>query len=301
MHLEYIQNTLTTHPYGIALQLYTAYGAAYSGTWCAETALQYIAHSSLGDFSANERGCANALNYLNQKLEAIRKTISFWDAYQIVDADDIKESLLDKLAQIPNNASVVNNVPGHFSWLNPSTNEEEDVYRGDTFIKDYLGTIHLIHASNKGVYKPISMVAQSGNSLSIVYQYTNDISQQEVTVSPSGGSIALQQDSAYNQRGLISSPSGGVGGSMYCIPIPALSVSGTYITPIVKFFKQNPNLASGQNEQVILEYTYYGPTGTYYDVETSTTKPILDPVSGEATTGWVIKNPTLWDLWYEVR
>ena len=264
-------NTLTVTPYNVARQLYTVYQS--TPDWNAETALQAVAHSTLKHIPHNAQGCVDALNYLNNKLEAVRKTISFWDAYQITDAIEDNELLLNKITQLPNNSSLVNNTAEPFQWLDPNTGEEVTVLKGDVFIKDYLGNIHLVHATNKGVYVPekITLVG-SGNSLSITYRYRNaGPTDKPVKIEIEDSHFNLNKDSAYNQRGRIQS-GGYVEFAVKTGPTGAVSPSGSLIiVPIVKFF-------SDDGDQVVQETSFsgpFGPTGsTYWRIDNETTIPL---------------------------
>lgn len=71
------EQTITATPYGIAEQLVTIYENPIEGVWSAETTLQALAHSYLDIQHDDSFDIIEALNYLNYKLEAVRKTISF--------------------------------------------------------------------------------------------------------------------------------------------------------------------------------------------------------------------------------
>jgi len=169
------KDTITVTPDNIATQLIAAYGGQ-SDTLLehGEALLDIIAHTSIDNFKPDTTGIINALYYLNYRLEAVRKTISFWDAYQIRETIDDRDELLGQLANLPPNSSVVSNLRIPFKWLN-SLQQEETVYRGDLFIKDYQGNIHLIHGSSQGTYQPAEdwiPTEQSGSTYQLIYTYT---------------------------------------------------------------------------------------------------------------------------------
>lgn len=169
------QNIITVTPDNIAQQLISVYGGqADDFIQHGEVLLDTIAHSRIDNFNADTTGIINALYYLNYRLEAVRKTISFWDAYQIRETIDDRDELLGQLANLPPNSSVVSNLRIPFKWLN-SLQQEETVYRGDLFIKDYQGNVHLIHGSSQGTYQPEEIwkpTAQSGSTYQLIYKYT---------------------------------------------------------------------------------------------------------------------------------
>jgi len=72
------KDTITVTPDNIATQLITAYGGQ-SDTLLehGEALLDIIAHTSIDNFKSDTTGIINALYYLNYRLEAVRKTISF--------------------------------------------------------------------------------------------------------------------------------------------------------------------------------------------------------------------------------
>lgn len=169
------QNIITVTPDNIAQQLISVYGGqADDFIQHGEVLLDSIAHSCIDNFNADTTGIINALYYLNYRLEAVRKTISFWDAYQIRETIDDRDELLGQLANLPPNSSVVSNLRIPFKWLN-SLQQEETVYRGDLFIKDYQGNIHLIHGSSQGTYQPAEdwePTQPGGSTYQLIYTYT---------------------------------------------------------------------------------------------------------------------------------
>ena len=263
MKLKYNNsNLLTITPYGVANQLLTVYNLGVQGRWNGETIMQYLAHSTLDGLQADANSCLDALNYLNQKLESVRKTISFWDAYQIFDVIEEEDVVLSKLSQLPNNSSLISNVKTPFQWIDPVSNIEETIYSGDIFIKDYQGVLHLIHATNKGIYVPESLdFAGAGNSMTINYVYQTSGPDTKPITSPTG-SLHLDNDSGYNEHGTLY-PFGATGSS-YGFPVK--TVSGTTIIPIVKYFNDH--------NQVCLEQTVIGPTAGYFIITNPTPIPL---------------------------
>ena len=260
-------NIFTITPYGVAHQLYAIYGDSVAGEWNAETALQSIAHSTLDGMPANINGCIDALNYLNQKLEAVRKTVSFWDAYQIIDVIDNKDNVLSKLTQLPNNSSLITNVKTPFSWTNPSTGLSDSIYSGDIFIKDYSGIIHLIHATNKGIYVPTEIKFVEGNSMMIEYEYAT-VGDNEVRIrTDEEQEFNIDADSGYNYHGVLGASGAENDNFIFTVLYSrgeTASVTGPAIIPIVKFFTNG--------NQVFLPITVRGPE-TIYNPTTMRTEP----------------------------
>ncbi len=161
---------ITVRPNTVAFELLTCYNLPTSNY--TEGLLQILSHSSLQDLQADTVGFIMAFDFLNKKLEAARKTISFWDAYQIQETIDDREQMLGQLSHMPANTSIVSNLRDPFQWLN-DINEQETVYRGDLFIKDYNGRVHLIHGISQGSYRPTTM-SSSGSNAQIQYVYTQN-------------------------------------------------------------------------------------------------------------------------------
>jgi len=186
--------TITLTPDSIATQLVEVYGTNINNLY-GEGVLDAIKHSSLDNFGTEDEDFVSALYYLNFKLEATRKTISFWDAYQIRETMDNKENLLGQLSSMPVNSSIVSNLRVPFTWLN-ELNEEETVYRGDLFIKNYDGRVFLVHGTSQGWYKPSTEWVSSGDSYSLTYTYTENDSSDVITsltlndVAPQGYNIS---------------------------------------------------------------------------------------------------------------
>lgn len=171
------RNIISVTPDNIATQLVSVYSSAPEDfVQHGEVLLDTIAHTCIDDFSADTKGIVNALYYLNYRLEAVRKTISFWDAYQVRETIDDRDTLLGQLANLPPNSSVVSNLRIPFKWLN-ALQQEETVYRGDLFIKDYQGDIHLIHGSSQGTYEPEpswTPTRQGSSTYQLIYNYTEN-------------------------------------------------------------------------------------------------------------------------------
>ena len=212
--------TLSVTPYGIAAELITTYNLESpwnNNVYFGEATLDVLSHSTLDDVNADLDGIIRALYYLNRKVEASRKTISFWDAYQIKDTIDNRDLALGQLTRLPANASIVSNLRDPFIYGGNQT-----VYRGDILVKDYEEQIHLIHTLSTGFYKPINLTPEAGsqNSYQITYQFENSQS----TPVPLNLNVTETQ-SGYNLHFSLQS-----GGSH------SFSSNGNAATPVIKSF-----------------------------------------------------------------
>lgn len=240
------QNVITVTPDNIAQQLISVYGGqADNFIQHGEVLLDTIAHSCIDNFNADTAGIINALYYLNYRLEAVRKTISFWDAYQIRETIDDRDELLGQLANLPPNSSVVSNLRIPFKWLN-SLQQEETVYRGDLFIKDYQGNIHLIHGSSQGTYQPAETwtpTEQSGSTYQLTYTYTESPKSEVKTTLTIEG-----QPQGYNNTLSITAP---------IYPAAPIKDSTTAtiesIKPVIKYYWIDNN---NNREQIIFDTSF---------------------------------------------
>lgn len=258
MNLRNNNSTITIRSYAIAQQLVTVYEKTIDElSHMAEGALQAIGHSSLAGVQANQYGIMEAFAYLDAKLESIRKTVSFWDSYQIYSIITDPDTLGGQLAQLPNNSSLINNSPVPFQWID-NLNQSHYLYQGDIILKDYLGYTHVIPATNKGFYRPDHVTAAGQNNYVITYVYdTNSDTSQSVDISVPVQSISA---AGYNLRGSINP------GDFYG-PVNLKEVDGSYVIPIVKYFTTD-------QEQVLPNYGISVDTGRFW-VENDTAIPLL--------------------------
>lgn len=259
------EQTLSLTPVGIAVDLINTYNHSYQVTsdnlvLYGEALLDVLAHSNLDECRADPTNIVNVLYYLNRKIEAARKTFSFWDAYQIRDTVHNRDTALGQLASIPANSSIVSNLRDPFSWFNAETNREETVYQGDIFIKDYEERLHLLHTLSTGWYYPISTENKSGNTIEITYAYTSD-----------------QQDDVINSFNITSPDWKGYNFSEI---VPPHTLSPTahvlrntdgIIYPVVKVFTTDGEVVG---EQVFLDQAYIIINNTTFKLNNSSAFPL---------------------------
>lgn len=165
-------------------------------TWSeqdSETILNWIAHShwdiTLKDASGNlvKPAINEYLKYLDAKLSAVRKTATFWDAYNIRESASTPEEFIQKYAALPNSSSLV---------INTSTiNIDNNTYnRGDIVIKDNYGNQILVPNEQSGVYYPFSLTSDASGNMQLSFQYAQEPPSQNTTleftpVSPSDGAL----------------------------------------------------------------------------------------------------------------
>ena len=133
----------------------------------AETALSWIAHSHITN-NVTSNDIPSYIRYLDAKLSAVRKTATFWDAYNIRESASTADEFAQKYAALPNNSSLV---------INTGTlNIDKKTYnRGDIVIKDNYGNEVDVKNNLGGVYIPQTEVTNLGyNNLQINFNYSSN-------------------------------------------------------------------------------------------------------------------------------
>lgn len=133
----------------------------------AETALSWIAHSHITT-NVTKDNIPSYIRYLDAKLSAVRKTATFWDAYNIRESASTVDEFAQKYAALPNNSSLVINT----GTLNIG---EKTYNRGDIVIKDNYGNEVDVKNNLGGVYIPQTEVKDLGaGNLQINFSYSSN-------------------------------------------------------------------------------------------------------------------------------
>ena len=132
----------------------------------AETALSWIAHSHITTKVASEN-IPSYIRYLDAKLSAVRKTATFWDAYNIRESASTVDEFAQKYAALPNNSSLVINT----GTLNIG---KKTYNRGDIVIKDNYGNEVDVKNNLAGVYIPQSVDNLDNGNLQINFSYSSN-------------------------------------------------------------------------------------------------------------------------------
>lgn len=271
MFLKDLNNTkeITSTPYGIGKKLQEVYGETASGLQ-GEVLVQALAHSTLDNFPANWEGLKTALYYLNARIEACRKTLSAWDAYQIRGSINDGSAINSQLAQLPANSSLIANLDSPTTWT--WNNQDIILYKGDILFKDNTGEVHYIKSLSMGYYAPVQITQTTGNNFTIKYRYASDTPAQGSQTASSDPITVISQEhilpitvtaekNAYEMSGELTSNG--------TITLDFVKNNETIIYPIIKFFICN----NTQTEQVFLDnvYTY---TDTTFTITNSTSQTL---------------------------
>ena len=144
-----------------------------------ENILSWIAHSHITTKVTNN-DIASYIKYLDAKLSAVRKTATFWDAYNIRESASTVDEFAQKYAALPNNSSLVINT----GTLNIG---EKTYNRGDIVIKDNYGNEVDVKNNLSGVYIPQSVEKLDNNgNLQINFIYSSNKSLEDPKIKFTG-------------------------------------------------------------------------------------------------------------------
>ena len=132
----------------------------------AETVLSWIAHSHITTNVTNN-DIPSYIRYLDAKLSAVRKTATFWDAYNIRESASTVDEFAQKYAALPNNSSLVINT----GTLNIG---KKTYNRGDIVIKDNYGNEVDVKNNLAGVYIPDKVENLDNGNLQINFRYSSN-------------------------------------------------------------------------------------------------------------------------------
>ena len=132
----------------------------------AETVLSWIAHSHITT-NVTSNDIPSYIIYLYANLSAVRKTATFWDAYNIRESASTADEFAQKYAALPNNSSLVINT----GTLNIG---KKTYNRGDIVIKDNYGNEVDVKNNLGGVYIPTSVDNLDNGNLQINFSYSSN-------------------------------------------------------------------------------------------------------------------------------
>lgn len=193
----------------------------------AETALSWIAHSHITTKITSNNDIASYIRYLDAKLSAVRKTATFWDAYNIRESASTADEFAQKYAALPNNSSLVINT----GTLNIG---KKTYNRGDIVIKDNYGNEVDVKNNLGGVYIPQSVEKLDNNgNLQINFIYSSNKSLEDPKIKFTG--TAPNEGTIYSK--MIESAAFASGR----VSIDARKVNGKAIIPFWECREYDPN------------------------------------------------------------
>ena len=194
----------------------------------AESIISWLGHSKMSfDKTDDSKMLPLYLQYLEAKIDASRKTATFWDAYKITDVVNNIDDFNQKYGVLPNNSGLIINAP-------ITVDANHSYNQGDVVYKDFYGNQLRVEAQVGGVFKPDSITSQTNdagnptNTFQMTFQYIEQVTDEKVNLTiPDVSSSVVEK--VYNNV-LNLQPKGSSGNEVVLDLIQA--IDGNYITPI---------------------------------------------------------------------
>lgn len=225
------------------------------------TKLEPLFINNLDENTFNEQ-----FSILNQKVNNVRRELTYWDVYHIKDRVNVSTELETKFSQLNNGESLVINTENSFNDINNVTYS-----RGDVVVKTLQGEAVLIKALSGGIYYPSAIIAPTGNDKAYTIKYAFSSS---VPASGSVENVSVENASVENvssNQTRVLAPAEEINFTGFELPAnmrqpynltvinptpPNVFKKVLYndgqetklIQPIIKFFDEN-------NEELYIEYT----------------------------------------------
>lgn len=116
----------------------------------------------------------SALQQIDNKLNDIKKEITYWDVYNISSAVYNKEEFESRLANLNINSSLVINTTSFSTMFN---GRDTDFHSGDVIVRLKDGSDQHIKAANAGVYVPKLDINGTKDQLTVTYEYQTTVSE----------------------------------------------------------------------------------------------------------------------------
>lgn len=143
----------------------------------AESIISWIGHSKMiFETSDDSSKLPNYLQYLEAKINAARKTVTFWDAYKIVGVVKNIDDFNQKYGVLPNNSGLIIDAP-------ITLDKDHSYTQGDVVYKDFYGNQLCARAQVGGVFKPNS-ITQVNNSATyeMKFDYIEQVTDETITI-----------------------------------------------------------------------------------------------------------------------
>lgn len=181
----------------------------------------------------------NALQQIDNKLNDIKKEITYWDVYNISSAVYNKEEFENKVANLNVNSSLVINTTSFNTTFN---GKDTDFHSGDIIIRLKDGSDQHIKAANAGVYVPTITDNNSGEgtnenttNLKITYNYVKTITDNQKEISATIKTLTGDGSRMYGYDVIVDETNPCTKDNPFYIPY-VYNDDGEAITPIIKFF-----------------------------------------------------------------
>ena len=160
----------------------------------AENIITWLGHSHVIPPIENNNEYKDYMQYLDAKISAVRKTATFWDAYNIRESVTDKKDFINKYAKLPSNSSLIIN-SGQFV-IGDTTYD-----RGAVVIKDFYGNQNIIKSKQSGFYIP-SQITQipDSNNLQLSFEYKDTIEQSTINLTIPDTTTSTTDGSFYSEK-----------------------------------------------------------------------------------------------------
>jgi hypothetical protein len=202
---------------------------------------------------ANREDYQSVLKELNNKIDSVKKRVSYFDFYNITTAVTDVNNFAAQINSLPfNEALVVNTSPFYYSGESYST--------GDVIIKNNTGVLHHIKAQTGGVYYPEQVTQnETTGEYSFIYKYSDSMPTEEISEANLGSKVDFAETIVFNSIKPNNTESTNVYGEY-----GTLNNTGTYafliqvdknlndILPYIQFFFCENGIPQ---EQIFIDYT----------------------------------------------
>lgn len=160
----------------------------------AEDIITWLGHSHIIPPIEQDSEYKDYMQYLDAKLSAVRKTATFWDAYNIRESVTDKNDFINKYAKLPNNSSLIIN-SDQFAIGNTTYD------RGAVVIKDFYGNQNIIKSKQSGFYVPSQITQiQDSSNLQLSFEYKDTIEQSTINLTIPDTTTSTTDGSFYSEK-----------------------------------------------------------------------------------------------------
>ena len=225
--------------------------------------------------ATNEIQFSNRLNELNNKIDSVKKQITYLDVYNITDTITDKNTFNAKVNALMNNSSLVINTTPFFV--------NNKLYKtGDIILKNNYGDIIHIKSQSGGIFYPSSVIKDdNSNSYAIQYEFSESSPSEETCTAEVNTPATLAKQITFTNLTSIDNNSNYVYGVWQKVlsnifNIDIFKKDSTSIQPYIKFFissdTENGNLA----EEILLDYKIEEVDGNKWKITIDSNQFIRD-------------------------
>lgn len=200
---------------------------------------------------ANEATFSDKLSNLNDKIDSVKKQITYLDVYNITDTVTDKNTFNAKVNALMNNSSLVINTTPFFV--------NNILYKtGDIILKNNYGDIVHIKSQSGGIFYPSSVIKE-GNNYTIQYEFSESSPSEETCTVEVNTPATLAKQITFTNLTSIDNNKNYVYGdwqrvSSNIFNIDIFKKDSTSIQPYIKFFISSDTENGSLAEEIVLDY-----------------------------------------------